>query len=174
MNKSKMSIYRIKEGCSSITYDKMRVSRVAPIEIRDNRYKFINGRKSLLLYFDFFDICDRSKYNTVKSSPKLVGDMVCNRVEGLVGYSTYYREDGDIFCESGCIYTKSGNILFITLLDLNTSGTVAVINKSQIDHDLVKYILNCYKKNICMISSIIIGNPFDYIKPVNKCLPIGK
>ena len=174
MNKSKISIYRIKEGCSSITYDKMRVSRVAPIEIRDNRYKFINGRKSLLLYFDFFDICDRSKYNTVKSSPKLVGDMVCNRVEGLVGYSTYYREDGDIFCESGCIYTKSMNILLITLLDLNSSSMVAVINKSHIDHDLVKYILNCYKKNIWMIESIIIGNIFDYINPVNKCLPIGK
>lgn len=174
MNKSKVSICRIKDGCSAITYDKMRVSKVTPIEIRDNRYRFINGRKSLLLYFDFFDICDRSKYNAVKSSPKLVGDMICNRVEGLVGYSTYYLEDGDIFCESGCIYTKSGNILFIMLLDLKTSGTIAVINKSQIDHDLVKYILNCYKKNIYMISSIIIGNPFDYINPVNKCLPIGK
>ena len=174
MSKSKMSIYRIKDGCSSITYDKIRVSKVAPIEIRDNRYKFINGRKSLLLYFDFFDICDRSKYNTVKSSQKLVGDMVCNRVEGLVGYSTYYLEDGDIFCESGCIYTKNVNILFIMLLDLNTSGTVAVINRLHIDHDLVKYILNCYKKNIWMIGSIIIGNPFDYIKPVNKCLPIEK
>ena len=174
MNKSKVSICRIKDGCSAITYDKMRVSKVTPIEIRDNRYRFINGRKSLLLYFDFFDICDRSKYNAVKSSPKLVGDMICNRVEGLVGYSTYYLEDGDIFCESGCIYTKSGNILFIMLLDLKTSGTIAVINKSQIDHDLVKYILNCYKKNIYMISSIIIGNPFNYIKPVNKCLPIGK
>ena len=174
MSKSKVSICRIKDGCSAITYDKMRVSKVTPIEIRDNRYRFINGRKSLLLYFDFFDICDRSKYNAVKSSPKLVGDMICNRVEGLVGYSTYYLEDGDIFCESGCIYTKSGNILFIMLLDLKTSGTIAVINKSQIDHDLVKYILNCYKKNIWMISSIIIGNPFDYINPVNKCLPIGK
>lgn len=174
MNKSRMSIYRIKNGCSSITYNEMRVSRVAPIEIRDNRYRFINGRRSLLLYFDSFDTCDRSEYNTVKSSPKLVGDMLCGRVEGLVGYSTYYREDGDIFCEFGCIYTKSNNILLITLLDLNSSNMVAVINKSQIDHDLVKYILNCYKKNIWMISSIIIGNPFDYIKNVNKCLPIGK
>ena len=174
MNKSRISIYRIKEGCSDITYDEMRVSRVAPIEISDNRYKFINGRKSLLLYFDSFDICDRSKYDTVKSSPKLVGDMVCNGVKRLVGYSTYYREDGDIFCESGCIYTKNMNILFIILLDSNSSDMVAVINKSRIDHDLVKYILNCYKKNIWMISSIIIGNPFDYINPVNKCLPIGK
>lgn len=174
MNKSKMSIDRINSEYSVITYDEMRVSRVAPIEIRDNRYRFINGRKSLLLYFDSFDICDRSEYNTNKSSPKLVGDMVCSRVKGLVGYSTYYREDGDIFCEFGCIYTKSMNILLITLLDLNSSGTVAVINKSHIDHDLVKYILNCYKKNIWMISSIIIGNPFDYINPVNKCLPIGK
>lgn len=174
MNKSKMSIDRINSECSVITYDEMRVSRVAPIEIRDNRYRFINGRKSLLLYFDFFDIFDRSKYNTNKSSPKLVGDMVYSRVKGLVGYSTYYREDGDIFCESGCIYTKSMNILLITLLDLNSSSMVAVINKSHIDHDLVKYILNCYKKNIWMIGSIIIGNPFDYINPVNKCLPIGK
>ena len=49
MNKSKVSIYRIKDGCSAITYDKMRVSKVTPIEIRDNRYRFINGRKSLLL-----------------------------------------------------------------------------------------------------------------------------
>ena len=70
MNKSKMSIDRINRECSVITYDEMRVSRVAPIEIRDNRYRFINGRKSLLLYFGFFDICDRSKYNTNKSSPK--------------------------------------------------------------------------------------------------------
>lgn len=174
MNRSKMSIDRINNEYSAITYDEMRVSMVAPIEIRDNRYKFINGRKSLLLYFDFFDICDRSKYNTVKSSPKLVGDMVCNGVEGLVGYSTYYLEDGDIFCEFGCIYTKSMSILLITLLDLNTSGMVTVIDKSQINHDLVKYILNCYKKNIWMISSIIIGNPFDYINSVNKCLPIRK
>ena len=174
MNKLKMSIDIIKRDHSVITYDQMRVSRVAPIEIMDNRYRFINGRKSLLLYFDSFDICDRSKYNTVKSSQKLVGDMVCSRVEGLVGYSTYYREDGDIFCEFGCIYTKSTNILLITLFDLNSSNMVTVINKSQIDHDLVKYILNCYKKNIWMISSIIIGNPFDYIKKVNKCLPIGK
>ena len=174
MNKSKMSIDRINSECSVITYDEMRVSRVAPIEIKDNRYRFINGRKSLLLYFDSFDICDRSEYNTNKSSPKLVGDMVCSRVKGLVGYSTYYREDGDIFCEFGCIYTKSMNILLITLLDLNSSGMITVIDKSQIDHDLVKYILNCYKKNIWMISSIIIGNPFDYIKSVNKCLPIEK
>ena len=66
------------------------------------------------------------------------------------------------------------NILLITLLDLNSSGMVTVIDKSQIDHDLVKYILNCYKKNIRMITSIIIGNPFDYINSVNKCLPIRK
>lgn len=174
MNKSKMSIDIIKRDHSVITYDQMRVSRVAPIEIMDNRYRFINGRKSLLLYFDSFDICDRSKYNTVKSSPKLVGDMVCSRAEGLIGYSTYYREDGDIFCEFGCIYTKSANILLITLWDLNSSNMFIVINKSQIDHDLVKYILNCYKKNIWMIRSIIIGNPFDYINPVKKCLPIEK
>lgn len=169
MKKSALSIDRIKNKRSMVTYEQMRVSKVAAIEVRDERYRFKNKRKSMILYFDSFDTFDRSGYGTSKTSSKLVGDMVCYYgVDNIVGYSTYYPKDGDIFCEFGCVYTKNMNILLITLLDLRKSNMIAVINKSQIDHELVKYILDCYKKNTWVFDCLVIGNPFDYIRQVNK------
>lgn len=170
MKKSVLAIEKIRSKHSNVTYEQMKVSDIITIEICDDRYRFKNGRKSMLLYFDSFDTHDRFKYKTDSPSSKLVGDMIIhNYISNVVGYSTYYPHDGDIFCESGCVYTKSNEVLLVTLVDLADSNDVIVINKRNINHELVKYILKCYTSNMWMYSSIVIGNPWDYIKSVNRC-----
>lgn len=168
MSKSLTALNKIVSKRSILTYEQLCITKFNAIEITDDKYRFLNNRKSMLLPMDTFDTVDRSRYKSYCKSPKIVSDMIIQPyAPNLVGFSSYY-DNVDIFCESGCVYNKFGSVYCIVLIDITNTSNVIVMNKYKHDNEFVRYVIKSYLDNLCTFDQLIIGNPFDYIRGIIK------
>lgn len=168
MSKSLTALNSIISKKAILTYEQLCLTNVKTIEVTDDKYRFLNNRKSMMLPMDTFDTVNRSKYKSCGKSTKIVSDMIIQTyASNLVGFSSYY--DGvDIFCERGCVYNKSGSLYCIVLIDITNASNVIVMSKYEHDNEFVRYVIKSYLDNIHTFSQLIIGDPYKYIRRVIK------
>jgi len=162
MTKSERVICALKGKHSSLKYETMQSIRFCVIKAEDG-YCFINGDKNLILPMSLY--CARNNtYNVSPMSQKVISDMIIDKCyQNLIGH--FECDDGDIFCEYGCVYSKTGKIYCLSLKDENTGNIKIVISNIYKNKDLLKCIIKSFlNATRIFYNEIIIGSVTDYIK----------
>lgn len=150
-----------------VEFENLRSTRFHVISARDG-YMFHYGYSDMLLPLSSFGNANREAYvHCVNHSRKLVSDMIIigSFVSNIVGYADYYGSStGDIFCENGCVYSKSGSIYCVSLVNASNSKSVLVMNKININSELSKCIMKSYTDSTMnTYDELVIGDVMDYI-----------
>jgi len=97
---------------------------------------------------------------------KVISDMIIDRCcQNLVGHFEYTSNDGDIFCEYGCVYSKKGIIYCISVKNTNTGNIKIIINSIYKNSDFLKCVIkSLLSAERVVYDEIVIGSITDYIK----------
>jgi len=97
---------------------------------------------------------------------KVISDMIIDRCcQNLVGHFEYTSNDGDIFCEYGCVYSKKGIIYCISVKNTNTGNIKIIINSIYKNSDFLKCVIkSLLSAEHVIYDEIVIGSITDYIK----------
>lgn len=165
MKKSERVISVISGVKSSLQFETLR-STPFHVMCAKEGYSFFNGEKELLLPMTSFVSANRCNYiNRDNHSSKIVSDMIIyGRNSNVIGFSDYYGSSiGDIYCEYGCVYTKTGGIYCLSMKN-SMSNDILVVNKMFRNDELVKYIIKSFLSSLhTCYDEIIIGSTMNYI-----------
>lgn len=164
MTKSERVVFALREKHSFLRYETMQSVRFYVITANDG-YCFVNGDKNLILPMTSY--CYRSNdYNISPMTKKVISDMIIDRCcQNLVGHFEYTSNDGDIFCEYGCVYSKKGIIYCISVKNTNTGNIKIIINSIYKNSDFLKCVIkSLLSAEHVIYDEIVIGSITDYIK----------
>lgn len=164
MKKSDLVITSIFNKRSSFRFETLRSVIFNVIRIKEG-YKFLNRAEELLLPMSSFYPITRTLCDT--KSKKIISDMIIN--EGfntnLVGTSEYYGDKvGDIFCEYGCVYSKTGRIYCLTVNEILTYKNTLVVNILFKSNEFIKCVIkNWIESSSYLYDNIVFDDVMNYI-----------
>lgn len=165
MSKKRSVIYSVKK------YNKYDFGQIQSVSFKavkaEDGYTFLNGRNILFIPSNSFANVRRKGYKHDKKSLKLVMDMfISNNDSGIVGLAEYYGDIGDILCEYGVIYSKSGIPLIAVLEKKDSYKRVMVINKYHNDNEICRCMIKCMldMSDSFLTYDIAVCDIYEYIK----------